>query len=215
MFGDICQMAIKQIVLHGELAHHVPEEYRDNLYFDFSRVTEAVSAIEAAWPGFHDKIKTQHLWVVPGDDPDGVPLSEDQVKGYKIGAKTLHIIPAIEGSGGRRGIKAVLGIALIAVSLGVGGFVAGGLGSSVTVGGTALGITGTQLLFMGAGLVLQGLVQPPKAPTVTDPERQQSSFYQGPLNTQQEGSVVPYTGGQDVIVGGVVIHTDLVIERKL
>jgi predicted phage tail protein len=202
---------MKRVILHGELAHHVPG---GEFECDFYRASEAVSAIEANFPGFHDKIRHMHLHVVPGDI-DNVPLDEQKAATYKIGADVIHIIPAIEGSGGRRGVKALLGVALIAVSFGVGGFVAGGLGSTASIGGLSLGVTGTQLLFMGAGLVLQGLVQPPKSPTTTSPERQQSSFYQGPLNTQQEGSIVPYTAGQDVIVGGVVIHTDLVIERKL
>lgn len=208
MFGDTNQM--KKIVLHGELASHIPG---GEFECDFSKSTEAINAIEANFPGFHDKIRDMYIYLVP-DGPDKEPLSEDQAISYRLGAKELHIIPAIEGSGGRnRGLKAILGVALIAVSFGVGGFVAGGLGSTASIGGLSLGVTGTQLLFMGAGLVLQSMVQPPKAPV--ESTRQESSFYQGPLNTQQEGSIVPYVAGTDVIVGGVVIHTDLIVEQKL
>lgn len=209
MFGDINLM--KKIVLHGALANHIPN---GEFECDFARVSEAVSAIEANWPGFYDLIRNQYVYVVPGDDPNGAPLDSEQVPLYKIGASTLHIVPSLEGAGGNnRGVKAILGLALIAVSFGVGGFVAGGLGSTAAIAGTSLGITGTQLLFMGAGLVLQALVQPPKPPTA--PEREVSSFYSGPLNSQQEGSIVPYAAGRDVIVGGVIIHTDLVVEQKI
>lgn len=208
---------LKKIILHGELVNHVPG---GEFECDFYHATEAVSALEANFPGFHDRIRDKMLYVVPGEDPEGEPLNEDQALRYKLGSDTLHIIPAVEGEGGggsgggRRNIgKALLGVVLIAVSFGVGGFVAGGLGSTATIGSLSLGVTGTQLLMMGVGLVLQGLIQPPKPPEA--PEREVSSFYNGPLNTQTEGSIVPYTAGQDVIVGGVVIHTDLVIEQVI
>lgn len=202
---------MKKIILHGDLADHIPN---GEFECEFSTASEAVSAIECNWPGFHNKIRNKSVYVIAGDPDSGKSFDEDMAVKYRIGADTLHIIPAIEGAGGgNRGIKAILGVALIAVSFGFGGIVTGGLASAATIGGTSLGVTGFSLLTMGAGMVLQALIQPPKPPKSS--EREVSSFYGGPLNTQAEGGIVPYVAGQSVIAGGVVIHSDLIIEQVL
>ena len=200
-------MTLKKIVLHGSLADHIPN---GEFECDFDRVTHAVSAIEANYPGFQDKIRKMELHVVIGKLEDENSFDEDQVATWTVNADEIHIMPAMSGAGGGKGLKAILGIVLIGVAFvvsgGMAGIFAGGLASTVAVGGISLGITGTQLLLMGGSLLATALTKTPEIPE--PPERQTSTFYQGPINTQSEGSVLPYTAGR-AIVGGVVISADL------
>lgn len=147
-------------------------------------------------------------------------LNEIQASRNIIMGDELHIYPALEGNGGGKGLLAVLGLALIAVAAVVTGGaaigMAGALGSGMFGGATAgtLGATVAGFAFnMGVGLVLSALVQPPEmALNGNDKPGLRSSTYSGPLNTQQEGVSLPYVAGREVLVGGVVIHTDLQIE---
>lgn len=195
------------IHLHGTLAEHVPG---GKFTAAFSNVREAVSCINANFPGFHDLIRSMKLHVLIGDIDKKNDLDEQQALKYTIN-NDIHIMPAIEGAGGDdKALKVILGIGLIAVGfIGVPGIA---LGSAVF--GNAIGITGLQLVGLGAGMVLSALTQPP-AMTKEQTETEKSTIYQGPLNTQTEGQVVPYVAGQEVIVGGMIIHADLQIVQEI
>ena len=194
------------IHLHGALAEHVPG---GKFTAAFNNVREAVSCINANFPGFHDLIRSMKLHVLVGDVDKQKDLDEHQALTYTIN-NDIHIMPALEGAGGdNKALKVILGIGLIAVGfIGVPGIA---LGSAVF--GNAIGITGLQLVGLGAGIVLSALSQPPAMQK--EPEAETSTMYQGPLNTQAEGSVVPYVAGQDVIVGGMIIHADLQIVQEI
>lgn len=200
-------MSLKRIYLHGSLADHIPDEYFE---CDFERVTHAVSAVEANYPGFQDKIRRMELHVVIGKLEDEISFDGDQVNTWTVNADEIHIMPAMSGAGGSKGLKAVLGMLLIGVAFfataGAAGGALAGLGSTASIGGVSLGITGTQLLMMGGSLLATALVKTPEMPET--PASQKSTFYTGPINTQNEGAVLPYTAGR-AIVGGVVISADL------
>lgn len=205
---------MKTIVLHGSLRDHLPAEYDGRFRCDFSTAREAVSAINANFAGFFDKIRTMLLHVVAGDAKQS--LNETQAYRDVIVADELHIYPALEGAGGGKGLFAILGIALIAVAAVMTGgaalMMAGNLGGAMSALGGASGLAGFALN-MGVGLVLSALVQPPDmALNGDDKPGLKSAIYSGPLNTQQEGVALPYVAGREVLVGGVVIHTDLQIE---
>ncbi len=193
------------IHLHGALADHVPG---GQFTASFSNVREAVSCINANFPGFHDLIRAMKLHVLVGNVKDEKDLDQDQAYHYTIN-NDIHIMPAVEGAGGdNKALKVILGVGLIAVGfIGVPGIA---LGSAVF--GNAIGITGLQLVGLGAGIVMSALAQPPK---MVKEETEQSDMYQGPLNTQTEGQIVPYVAGQDVIVGGMLIHADLQIVQEI
>lgn len=204
---------MKDIVLHGSLAEHLPAELNGRFRCDFTTAVEASSALNANFPGFHDKIRDMELYVVDGD-ANNVPLDERQATTYHLGGDELHFIPAIGGEGGRAG-KAILGTLLIAVAIigtmGAGAGLLGGLGTAAF--GNSLGITGTTLLLSGASMVFAAMARPPEAPKETDGK--QSVVYTGPLNTQTEGEPVPYTAGRRVFAGGIILHTDLIITNEM
>ena len=194
------------IYLHGSLADHIPD---GKFTASFNNVREAVSCINANFPGFHDIIRSMKLHVLVGDIDSEKDLDEKQALTHTIN-NDIHIMPAIEGSGGdNKALKVILGIGLIAVGfIGVPGIA---LGSAVF--GNAIGITGLQLVGLGAGIVLSALAQPPEMQP--EPDAETSAMYQGPLNSQTEGQIVPYVAGQDVIVGGMIIHADLQIVQEI
>tara|TARA_B110000977_G_scaffold194042_1_gene269982 strand:- start:445 stop:1038 length:594 start_codon:yes stop_codon:yes gene_type:complete len=194
------------IYLHGALADHIPD---GKFTAAFNNVREAVSCIDANFPGFHDIIRSMKLHVLVGDIDKERDLDERQALLHTIN-NDIHIMPAMDGDGGdNKALKVILGIGLIAVGfIGVPGIA---LGSAVF--GNVIGITGLQLVGMGAGIVLSALTQPPEMQP--EPDAEKSAMYQGPINTQAEGSIVPYVAGHDVIVGGMVIHADLQIVQEI
>ena len=207
----------RKIVLHGELASHLPGGVFECV---FTTAREAASAIEMNFPGFFNKIAEMWIQVIPIGQKE--TMLEDQLASWKIRGDELHIFPAVDGSGGgggengNRGIKAILGLALIAVAIvGTGGMAAiagGSLSGAVTIGGvSAFGITGMQVLGLGLSLVMNAFAPAPGA--FDKPDRVKNTIYTGPLNTNREGSVLPYVAGERVLVGGVIINTELVVEN--
>lgn len=200
---------MKAVVLHGGLRDLLPAEYSGRFECDFLTAREAVSALEVNFGKVFDRIRNMLLHIVVGD----TSLDEKQAVLGKIMGDELHIYPALEGAGGGKGWTAILGVALIAVAVvmtgGIGATAAGLMG----VQGASLSMGASFALKMGAALVLSALVQPPKMDSGKTKAGLSSATYSGPLNTSQEGAVLPYVAGRDVLVGGVVIHTDLQVEK--
>jgi len=207
----------RKIVLHGELASHLPGGVFECV---FNTAREAASALEMNFPGFFTKIQDMYIQVIPKGQKE--TMQPDQLASWQIRGKELHIIPAIDGSGGGGGgdsnnntAKAILGLALIAVAIigtgGLGAIAGGSLSGAVTIGGvSAFGITGMQVLGIGVSLVMGAFAQAPGA--FDRPDRVRNTIFTGPLNTNKEGSVLPYVAGERVLVGGVIINTELVVE---
>lgn len=211
-------MDTRKIVLHGDLAKCLPNGEFECVWHN---AREAASAIEVNYPGFFKAISDGYIIVAPDGDKTR-SLGSDQLASWNINCKELHIFPVLEGSGGggggegggaSRGIKAILGLALIAVAIvGTGGLAAIGGGSlSTAVFGNAFGITGLQVLGLGASLVMQVFAPAPTSPDQAD--RVQNTIFTGPLNTSTEGSPLPYVAGRDVLVGGVIFNTELIVEN--
>ena len=194
------------IHLHGSLADHIPD---GKFTAAFNNVREAVSCIDANFPGFHDLLRSMKLHVLVGDYDAKRDLDENQALTYTIN-NDIHIMPAIEGAGGdNKALNIIIGIGLIAVGfVGVPGIA---LGSAVF--GNAIGITGLQLVALGTGMVVTALTQPPEMQP--EPDAEVSNMYQGPLNTQSESQIVPYVAGTDVVCGGMIIHADLQIVQEI
>lgn len=207
---------MKTVVLHGGLADLIPAKYQGRFTCVFETAVQAVSMLEANFGNVWKTIRDKHLYVVSGNNDTS--LDEDQVARYTIRGDELHIYPAVEGAGGGKFLRAILGVALIAVAVVMtGGGALAALGSLSTGGAGALtgmsAMAAKMAFVFGTNLVLSALVQPPDAPgSPGEKAGLRSATYGGPLNTQQEGATLPYVAGRDVIVGGVIIHTDLSIE---
>lgn len=201
---------MKTVVLHGSLRDLLPAEYNGRFECDFATAREAISALEVNFGKVFDRIRTMLLNVVVDNDWS---MNEKQVVRDTIVGEELHVYPAVEGAGGGKGWTAILGVALIAVAVvmtgGIGATVAGLMGTQ----GAALSVGASMALKMGTALVLSALVQPPKIDQGKTKAGLQSSTYSGPINTQDEGATLPYVAGRNVLVGGVIIHTDLQVEK--
>lgn len=202
----------KTIVLHGILADHLPAHYNGRFEGYFSTAVDAAGLIECNFPGFYNLIRDKMVNVVPKGDDDG--LDEKQCAASIITADELHIMPAVEGAGGKGGILGVLGAVLIAVAvvvtggaaIGMAGAFGSGMFGAATAGSMGAWAAGIALN-MGIGLVMNSLVQPPSAPTSKGIENEDNGIYTGPLNVYEEGSCLPIVLGT-VEVGAVIIHTD-------
>ena len=200
----------KVIVLHGILADHLPAHYNGRFEGFFSTAVDAAGLIECNFPGFYNLIRDKMVNVVPKGDDDG--LNEKQCAASIITADELHIMPAVEGAGGGKGILGVLGAVLIAVAVVVtGGAAIGmagafGMSSMVATGSVGAWAAGVALN-MGIGMVMNSLVQPPDAPSSKGVENEDNGIYTGPLNVYEEGACLPIVLGT-IEVGGVIIHTD-------
>lgn len=206
---------MKTIVLHGAFADHIPGG-RFNCEFQTAR--EAASALEINFPGFFKLISDGYIHIKAGENHHG--MDESQLMAWKIQSDELHIMPAVEGSGGgggdnggNRGVKAILGLALVAVAIigtgGLAGITGGSL--STAVFGNSFGITGMQLLQLAVPLVMSAFA--PAPPSNKDVERVENVIYTGPLSTNAEGDVLPYVAGERVIVGGVIFNSELIVEN--
>lgn len=211
---------MKKIVLHGKLADHVPGGVFE---CEFHTAREAASALELNFPGFFALIRDMYIHVLPGNDPDQALGVDEVVKSWKVGTKELHIMPAVEGAGGgggsnnngNRGLKAILGLALIAVAIvGTGALIGGGSIANLAnpVFGNAFGITGLQLAQLGVALLMSAFAQPP--PSEENDTRIENVIFTGPFTTNKEGEVLPYVAGKRIIVGGVIINTELIVENS-
>jgi len=206
---------MKTIILHGALSDHIPG---GKFNCEFLTAREAASALEFNFPGFFKKIEDMYIHIKPGKNQK-YSLDEGKLVSWKIGEDELHIIPAAEGAGGGGGgggnsnAKAILGVALIAVAIiGTGGFAAIGTGSLGTaVFANPIGITGLQMLAVGASLVFQAFAPAPPGPNRQ--ERIDNVIFTGPLNTNKEGDVLPYAAGLRLLAGGVIFNTELNVDH--
>lgn len=198
---------IERVFLYGDLA----EKFGKVLEIHAETVAKALQIIEANFYGkFFARLRNGEFFVWR-EDGSGVENAEDAI--MTSSCKELHIMPKVEGSGGRGGIMAVLGVVLIgAAFIFSGGLAAGGLqaawaGMQGTIWGT--------VAQLGAGLALSGIASM-LAPqldldTNANEDKKPSYLYSGPVNLEREGGAIPLIYGFP-IVGSVVISGGIEIE---
>lgn len=211
---------IKDVYLEGQLADLVGAgPHRMNA----RNMQEVVSyfATNYSQVDFIPTLKDMPVTVVLGDRDTGRSLDESETH-FSIPAKEVHIIPRIAGSGGMMGggggggeggnsmWKMIVGGLLIGVAFL--GTMGAGAGLGAALFGNTLGITGTQVALLGAGLILSAFTSAPQS-DYAEREEVSSAVYRGALNVDTQGMPVPYIAGNGVIVGGVVFHTSVEIER--
>lgn len=132
--------------------------------------------------------------------------SSELVMNQKI--KTLDVIPVLEGSGSdfMAVVMVVVAIALIAVGAWM-VVVGSGLGSAPLVYlGAALISAGVGLLTVGASMLMAKSPGIPGYPEIGDVEKSQSYLFNGPINSQREGSPVPLGYGR-LLCGSQVVQS--------
>lgn len=209
---------LTNVHLHGELGDKYGSPHR----FDIASAAQSVNALAAAFPEFPQDLKDGFYHVRVGN----AYIGEEALTLHLGKGRDVHIIPTIEGSKNRGGIKAVAGIVILSVAT-YGAFSAAAGGSLFgAAGGFAaaspiFGISYGSFALMGIGMILQGvsglLTPMPKVGDYNAREAvdQRASFmFNGPTNRSAEGATVPLVFGT-YEVGSVVISAGIQVEQLL
>jgi len=188
---------LRKIKLYGQIAKFIGSRV---LEADVATAAEAVRMLAANFPGLEKHMADQHYRVTVGT----YDLTLDEIHD-PAGQQDIMIVPVIAGAGAVGRILA--GIAIIALSFGIGAFVSAG----VTLGGIGgIGTIGTAFVGIGASLVLGGVAQllspvptiPQGAGSDNDPRK--TFNFSGIQQTSRQGVPVPCVYGL-TLVGSVVI----------
>jgi predicted phage tail protein len=190
---------LREIRLYGRLAKFIGKRV---LHADVASAAEAVRFLIANWPALEQHMADQHYKVVVGD----YQIGEDELHA-PAGQQAIRIIPVMAGAGAATRI--ILGVALIALSFGIGAIASAG----VALGGLAgIGTVGTIAVGIGASLVLGGVAQlltpVPTTPKEDSDPRRNSFSFSGIQNTSRQGVSVPVIYGE-TMVGSVVISAGI------
>jgi predicted phage tail protein len=204
---------MKKIVLHGALGEQFGHEWN----LDVATPSEALRLIQV---NRNDLIP--HLLksaeqgvgyrVIVGDRDVGV---EDLSMPY--GRETLHIVPVAAGAKSGLG-SIIIGAMLMVLAIPSGG-ASMGLWTALSSGASFGQIAASLAFSIGSNLVLGGLSQmlagAPKQPAqqeVAVVENKPSYYFNGPVNTIAQGSVVP-VGYGTLVVGGMPISAGINAEN--
>ena len=114
---------MKRIYFHGELEKH----FGDYLDFDVHSPAMMIRACISQLEGFEDIVRPGRFVIIRGPRVGGYSLGVEDMPMHFGNTDEMHLVPVVQGSGGRTGgvIKIVLGVALLAVGIG-GAFLAAG-----------------------------------------------------------------------------------------
>jgi predicted phage tail protein len=193
---------IRKIKLYGPLAQFIGKRV---LQADVASAAEAVRFLVANFPAVEKHMADQHYRVTVGTEN----LTLDQLHD-PAGQQEIKIVPVVAGAGGSTG-SILAGVALIALSFGIGAIASAG----AALGGLAgIGTVGTAFVGVGASLVLGGVAQLlSPVPTATqgansntDPRKSYS--FSGIQQTSRQGTPVPICYGL-TLTGSVVISAGI------
>ncbi len=218
---------MRTIHLYGPLAEEFGPQYR----LDVASAAEAVLALTVVLGKRFAEVLREGEWhVVAGSELErGEDFGDPDLLGFGLGARDLHLCPAIAGSGGGGFFKAVLGVAILAAAfyfappLVTGtGPIAGSLGG---MGSTAFSVAGMSMtygnlamsgLIMSLGGLSQMLTSTPQQTSSYSSreaaEDRPSFLISGVRNTVEQGNPVAVAYGR-VRVGGTIISAGLEVEQ--
>lgn len=192
---------LRKIKLYGQLAKFIG---RRVLEADVATAAEAVRFLVANWPELEHHMADQYYRVSVGS----YDLSADELHD-PAGRLDIEIVPVIAGAGAAARI--IAGVAIIALSFGIGAIASAG----VVLGGLAgIGTVGTVFVGIGATLLLGGVAQlltpvpkvPQGADTQSDPRK--TFNFSGLQNSSRAGTPVPLVFGK-TLTGSVVISAGI------
>lgn len=192
---------MRPVHLHGALG----KEFGRKFEFDADSVVDVLCALRANFPRFANAIRNGFYKVVVGKSvSSGMALAENEVAGFNLGAKPVHIVPVVAGRK-RGGLgKIIAGIALIGLSmvpgLNVGIWSAAGAGGATWSG--AASALGTSMLLTGVATMI--------APEIDAGDTKESFTMSGPSSNIQEGNIIPIAYGE-VVTGGYMISGGITI----
>lgn len=194
----------RKIKLYGDLAEFVGVK---EIKTEAHTIADAVKCLIGNYPQAENYMMDKSYKVIVNEKPR--TLEELY---FPTGQSDIKIVPVISGQGRGFG-RILLGAALIfgafAFSpLTLGSFTAKGVAAGATPF-AKIGIGAKAALYIGSGLVLQGIAELltplPEAPTEEEPN---SFQFNSPINTNNAGAPVPILYGER-IVGSVVISAGI------
>lgn len=208
---------LRTIHLHGRLE----TEFGARHELDIDTPLEAVRALLVLHQGFEARLRQGAYRVVRGSADDGLELGDGDLTLAMGRCSDLHLVPVIEGAGGRGTAKIIIGIALVGMAVAfapaVVGFAGPTMGMATPIIGTAgsFAITFNTIASLGVSMALAGVAQAlaptPKAADYGNrekPDQRASFLFNGPVNAQAEGAVIPLVYGRH-LVGSVVVAAGL------
>ena len=213
---------MRTVYLHG----HLKEQFGEKFQFDAPNAQQIIGAMVRQIKGFGEALKPGEYQCIYGSQEKGMVLDEKGL--YLNFGKTteFHIVPVIQGAGGRRGgiFKTILGITLVAIGV-AGAFLAGGLltpgliGPATAAFGAGIGgISFGTIATVGLALTLTGvssLLSPKPQVDALGIESQEdqtpSTIWNGPINLSAQGQPIALAYGR-VAVGSMVISSGISTE---
>lgn len=185
---------MRNVHLHGAL-----KKYGETIQLDVDTAGEAVAALCANFPEIMGDFRDGSWHLMRGDPETGLALDEEMVAGLHLGDADLYIMPDVTGAKRGGALKAIIGVALVAVSFGSAGFLAQPISNALIGGlkwGNAIGRMGLVMALSGVSQML--------APEEETEDKEESFLATGPISTGGQGAAVQIVYG-DVITGGMMI----------
>lgn len=191
---------LTKIYLEGALARNFGKEWE----LDINSAVEAIQLINANRPDFkqwvRDNLKTYDLLQFICEYHDGhFEEVTNETFFHPRQVKSIRIIPAVYGSG--RAFKAIAGVALMIIGA-VCSYWSMGAGSSMAkIGFSMLAGACTAL---GSSLLMSALMGRQKT---NDNDDETSYYFNGAVNTVQQGGAVPLIFGRCKVGSAVISST--------
>jgi len=197
-----------KIILEGALGKEFGREWE--LVADTP--ARALKLIDANKPGLFAWIRKnldiyKHYEVVVGfEDGEMVEIDEDGLTHLPKKPTSIRFVPIVEGAGAASRI--IAGVVIIAASV-----------ISQQYYGVSAGIAQFGIA-MGASLALGGVISlltPMQNSSVTTEERKDktSYYFDGPVNTSEQGVAVPVIYGDQILVGSQAISVSVNIDQLI
>lgn len=198
--------ALRTIRLHGALGARFGAEFE----LAVDSPADALRGLMAQLPGFRAEIAAGRWIVVRGPLAARPAALGDIATGFGPHERELHLIPALEGAGGRTGfVSILLGAALIGVSF----LIPPAAGAAL---GLAQGALANAVFTAGVGLVLSGVssvLAPSPRSDYEQRERLRSDIFTAPGLVAEPGAPWPVNFGR-FEAGGVLASVGLVVEES-
>ena len=196
------ETCLREIKLYGELADFCGFK---SLKADVKTAADAIKCLIGNNPEVEPHMNSKYYKVIVEDKP--ITIEELH---YPAGTAPIKIIPVVTGEGGRGLGQILLGVALIGLS-----FSGAIFANPVNLVGNTIGVGAKATLYVGAGLLLNGvssMLMP--TPTVDNSEADpENSFaFSSPINVSRAGIPIPLIYGRRV-VGSAVVSASIDIEE--
>lgn len=207
---------MRNVYLHGTLATN----FTDKVTLEAASIPEIIKALDVNFKGFRSFL----LNYAPGFfiREENTYKSKNNLLEPILSNSDIHIMPVIAGSG-KIGLI-IGGLVLIAMSGGFAAFGLQGLGGAAAATATTAATTGTMLSAgmitvmgqVGIALVMSGisaiLFAPPKPTERKNTENTPNTYFNGVVNTTNQGVPVPIGYGE-LIVGSTVISAGITVSQ--